>query len=107
MSYIPKDRTDLLDKFKHMIEQAKKKNSSERKPSASQVANDELRIQILDFMIAMGVPQTVSDICANVPGLEDASSQKISGLMRPLILHGRVERFVDKRKTYYRMTAGI
>lgn len=98
---------DVREKLMAMKEQAIKKNTAPRKPSKSQVENDELRIKILDFLIEADAPKRISEICAAIPELEDASSQKVSGLLRPLILHGRVEKFVDKRVTFFQMAKGI
>ena len=98
---------DVREKLMAMKEQAIKKNTAPRKPSKSQVENDELRIKILDFLIEADAPKRISEICAAISELEDASSQKVSGLLRPLILHGRVEKFVDKRVTFFQMAKGI
>lgn len=107
LSYVPADMADVVEKLEKMKEQAIKKNTAPRKPSKSQIENDELRVKILDFLIEEGAPKRISEICEGIPELEDASSQKISGLLRPLILHGRVEKFIDKRVTFFQMTKGI
>ena len=104
LTFVPENETELRDKLSHIAEGFAKKSDAPRKPSAKQVENDDLRVKILDLLLEDASKGfRVSDICAAVPGLEDASSQKISGLMRPLILHGRVEKFVDKRVTFYRV----
>ena len=98
---------EVKEKLLKMKEQALKKNTAPRKPSKSQVENDELRVKILDYLIEENAPKRISEICAGIPELEDASSQRISGLLRPLILHGRVEKFIDKRVTFFQMAKGI
>ena len=107
LSYVPADMADVVEKLEKMKEQAIKKNTAPRKPSKSQIENDELRVKILDFLIEENAPKRISEICEGIPELEDASSQKISGLLRPLILHGRVEKFIDKRVTFFQMAKGI
>lgn len=107
LSYVPADMADVVEKLEKMKEQAIKKNTAPRKPSKSQIENDELRVKILDFLIEEDAPKRISEICEGIPELEDASSQKISGLLRPLILHGRVEKFIDKRVTFFQMAKGI
>lgn len=98
---------EVKEKLLKMKEQAVKKNTAPRKPSAKQVENDDLRIKILDFLLEDDTPRRISEICENVPELADASSQRVSGLLRPLILHGRVEKYVDKRVTYFKMVKGV
>lgn len=102
LTFIPENETELRDKLTAMIEIVARKSDAPRKPSAKQVENDEIRIKILDFLLEdTSKGFRISEICAAVPELEDASSQRVSGLLRPLILHGRVTKFVDKRASYF------
>lgn len=104
LTFVPAEETALREKLEKIAEGFAKKSTAERKPSAKQVENDELRIKILDLLLEDASKGfRISDICAGVPELEDASSQKISGLLRPLILHGRVEKYIDKRVTYFKV----
>ncbi len=98
---------DVAEKLVHMRAQAEKKNSAERKPSAKQVENVAIRSEILDFLRNSSRPMTISDIKSGVPALNDASSQRVSGLMRPLVLGALVTKFVDKRITYFEAVGGI
>lgn len=104
LTFVPEDQTDLREKLEKIAEGFAKKSTAERKPSKKQVENDDLRVKILDVLLEN--PDKgfrISEICAAVPELEDASSQKISGLLRPLILHGRVVKYVDKRVTFFQV----
>lgn len=102
LSFVPAEETALREKLEKIAEGFAKKSTAERKPSAKQVENDEIRIKILDFLLEdTSKGFRISEICAAVPELEDASSQRVSGLLRPLILHGRVTKFVDKRASYF------
>ena len=86
LSYIPADETAVIDKLNHMKEQAMKKSNTPRKPSAKQAENDAIREEIMSFLREVNAPKRISEICEGVPALHDASSQKVSGLLRPLIL---------------------
>lgn len=98
---------DVREKLEHMKAQAEKKNTAPRKPSAKQMENDEVRSQILDFLRESGSPKRISEICAGVPALNDATSQRVSGLLRTLFLNGMVDKFVDKRVTYFKVMEGV
>ena len=45
----------------------------------------------------------LSEICAEDPGLRDATSQTISGLLRYLYLNGQVDKKVENRITCFKL----
>lgn len=75
-----------------------KKNGGEKKPTATQVANQGLQTQILSAMVS-GEKYTVSEILALVPAL--GSKQKTSFLVTALLKAGLVNREEIKRKAYF------
>ena len=104
MTFIPETETELLDKLAKVAESFAKKSNAERKPSKAQLANDAIRGKILDLLNTdPDKGFRISDICAGVPELAEASSQKVSGLMRTLVLDLKVEKYVDKRVTYFKV----
>lgn len=97
------DPDEIIAKLKSMIDQLDKKSTTERKPSAKQVENDAIRSKILDFLRDDSDKGfRISEICAGVPELADATSQRVSGLLRTLYLNGMVDKYVDKRVTYFK-----
>jgi DNA-binding transcriptional regulator GbsR (MarR family) len=44
---------------------------------------------------------TISEMQKSIPDLAEYSNQKISALMRQLILEGLVKKVEDKRKSYF------
>ena len=85
----------------HEIELLTRKNSSEKKPTATQVANDGLKTAILDAMVP-GKLYTISDFIKEVPACADLSNQKVSAVVRGMV-GTTVERVEDKRKAYFRL----
>lgn len=77
-----------------------KKNASDRKPSATQTANENIKTEIL-AVLADGTSRTVTEIMSAVPSLNGASNQKASALVRQLVEEGSVKREVVKRKAYF------
>lgn len=98
---------DVREKLEHMKAQAIKKNSAERKPTAKELENTAIRTEILNLLRNSNRPMTISDIKSGVPALNNATSQRVSGIMRPLILGALVAKFVDKRITYFEAVRGI
>ena len=77
-----------------------KKNSAERKPTATQTENVGLKSAILEGM-EDGKAYTIGDLMKEVPELADLTNQRVSALMRQLKDDGQVVRTEDKRKAYF------
>ena len=86
--------------IKHELELLAKKNSAEKKPTAVQVANENLKSAILDFMVK-GQKYTITDLMKSVPELADLSNQRVSALVRQLKDSELVIRTEEKRKAYF------
>ena len=84
----------------HELELLAKKNSTEKKPTAVQVANEGIKSAILEGM-EVGTLYTITDMQKNFPELADLSNQKVSALVRQLIADGKVVKTEDKRKSYF------
>lgn len=97
---------DATAKLSKMIEQLDKKNAAPKKLTAQQEKNVAMQGEILDFLLDNeGTGYTVSDLLKSVPSLEGDSNQHVSALMRALVLAGSVEKYTDKRRTYFRAIA--
>ena len=86
----------------HELELLAKKNTSEKKPTAVQVANEGLKEVILDVLTENGGLMTITDIQKSCEELAELSNQKISALVRQLKDDGKVEKVEDKRKSYFK-----
>ena len=84
----------------HEIELLDKKNSSEKKPTANQLANKSIQSEILDCMV-VGKMYTITDLIKTVPACAELTNQRVSALVRQLVSEGKVERVEDKRKAYF------
>lgn len=82
----------------HELELLSKKNSAEKKPTAQQAENEAIKEIILENLTSR---MTISEMQKTIPDLAEYSNQKISALMRQLILEGLVEKIEDKRKSYF------
>lgn len=97
---------EVIAKLTKMVEQLDKKNASPKKLTAQQVKNEELKEVIVDFLADNeGKGFTVSDLLKAVPELEGDSNQHVSALMRQTVQAGSVEKYSEKRRTYFRIVA--
>lgn len=102
---IPEVANDpMLSEFiAHEQELLAKKNSSDKKPTAQQVANDGVKTAVLAVMEAdPNRMWTVTELMKQVPGLpEDMTNQRLSAIMRQLKDAGTVKRDEIKRKAFF------
>lgn len=92
----------LTEFIEHELELLAKKNASEKKPTAQQVANEGLKEVILDVLTENGGLMTITDIQKSTEELAELSNQKVSALVRQLKDDGKVEKVEDKRKAYFK-----
>lgn len=95
------ENSTLVEFIDHELELLAKKNSSEKKPSANQVANEGIKADILEGM-AEGKLYTITDLIKEIPACADLTNQRVSALIRQLMANGSVERVEEKRKAYFR-----
>ena len=96
---LPADVAEKMEKIKASYE---KKSSGERKPTATQVANEGLKTAILAYMAEQ--PNrlfTISELIKEVPELAGLSTQKVSPLMAKLVDELKVAKIVEKRKSNF------
>lgn len=87
-------------KLQKMLEQTLKKNSADRKPTKTQVENVTLKDAIYAYM-TFGQKYTITDLMTQCKALEGMTNQKVSALVRQLVLDGKVIREEIKRKAYF------
>ena len=86
----------------HEIELLEKKKSGERKPTATQTANEGLKAIIMEVLNSTDELLTVTDIIKSHVDLAELSNQKVSALMTQLKDAGKVEKVIEKRKSYFK-----
>ncbi len=95
----------LVEFIDHEIELLTKKNTTEKKPTAKQTANDGIKTAIVEVLTAD--PNrlfTITELTKTVPNLpEDMTPQRMSALVRQLKDAGVVERIEEKRVAYFRI----
>ena len=99
---IPAVKADpgLVEFINHELELLAKKNSTEKKPTAVQVANEGIKSAIYEGMQENRL-YTVTELIKEIPACSDLTNQRVSALLRQMMPE-QVERVEDKRKAYFR-----
>lgn len=95
----------LAEFIEHELELLAKKNASgSGKLTATQIANNGIKEEILECMAKE--PNrlfTISEMMKLFPCCAELSNQRVSALVRQLIADGKVERLEEKRKAVFRI----
>lgn len=75
------------------------KKSSNKKPTKTQEENAVLKVEILNVLDSEG--KTVSEIQSKSETLSVLSNQRVSALLRQLVVEGKAVKTVDKKKAYF------
>lgn len=98
-----KNNDMLVDFIMHEKELLAKKNVSstgEKKLTAVQKANEEIKTAILDCMVPT-VEYTISDLIKTVPECADFNTSKVSALVKQLVVAEKVTRVERKGRAYF------
>ena len=93
--------TEVIEKLDKMLVQVNKKSSANRKPTATQLENEDLRVKIAEYLTNTGKRLTVSEMMKEIEGLEELSNQRVTSLATSLYKEGKINREVEKRKAYF------
>ena len=100
---LPDAPAEILEKLTKMVDQLDRKNAAPRKMTEKQTHNEAVKVAILDFLADHeGEGFTCSDLIKVIPALEGTSNQYVSALMRSLYEAHKVEKYTEKRRTYFR-----
>ena len=96
---------DVIAFIDHEIELLERKNSAEKKPTATQKANADLKAAILESMVK-DRNYTITEMIKEFPALSELTNQKVSAMVRQLVEANLIEKIEDKRKSYFRLVQG-
>ena len=92
--------TAMVEFVEHELELLAKKNSSERKPTATQKENKAIQVAILEGMEANRA-YTITEMIKSIEAIGDLTNQKVSAIMRQMATDGTVKRVEEKKKAYF------
>ena len=94
------DNAEVKDKLTALQTSIAKKNSAERKPTATQTANEGFKVAILNGM-EDDKGYTITDLMKSITEIADLSNQRVSAIVRQMVESGDFTREEIKRKAYF------
>lgn len=90
-----------IDFIKHEIELLESKNAN-RKLTATQKQNEELKYEIMTFLLADEENMfSIEEIQAKVPSVEKLSNQRMSAILKQMVDKGDIFKTYKKRKAHF------
>ena len=98
---------DVVAKLNEMVAQLDKKSGAEKPLTEQQKQNLGYKTDLL-AVLADGKARTATELLKEVPTFpEDMSNQRVSQLLRQLILDGKVTKETVKGKTLFTIAEGV
>ena len=91
----------LVEFITHEIDLLDRKNTVDKKPTKTQQENEAIKTTVLSAMESDRL-YSISEMLKEFPVCKDMSNQKLSSLVRQMVLDKQVERVEDKRKAFFR-----
>lgn len=92
---------DMAGFYNHELELLDRKNTVDKKPTKTQQENEVIKSAVLSAMEANRL-YSISEMLKEFPACKDMSNQKLSSLVRQMVLDKQVERIEEKRKAFFR-----
>ena len=83
------------------VEMLSKKNTRDKKPTATQIANEKYKEEILNFLLTTPDGATCAAIREGIPDLAIYQTQKVAALLRPMLENGQVKKTIVKGRAIF------
>lgn len=92
---------ELIEGLNHEIELLERKAATPRKPTKTQLENEELKEAIFIYLTEEGEPRTIKSITESLEVLDGLSNQRVTHLLTALRNEGKIKRSIIKKVSYY------
>ena len=91
---------EVREKLEALKASIARKNGAERKPTATQTANEGFKSAITEGM-ERGKAYTITDLMKSIEAIGELSNQRVSAIVRQMVEAGTLVREEVKRKAYF------
>lgn len=101
------DFAEVCEKLTNIKASIDKKNSHKSdKPTAKQTENVGFKAEILEYLGTVE-KATITDLIKGITSLNELSNQRVSAIVRQMVLDGSVIRVEEKRKAYFSLPSEV
>ena len=99
------ENAEMVAFIDHEIELLERKSASPKKPTKTQLENDNFKAEIVTFLAEADAPKSIKELQAEMPSLEGLSNQRITHLLTDLVKAERLTKDYVKKTPYYSIKA--
>jgi len=95
------DNAEMVTFIDHEIELLNRKGGTSRKPTKTQLENDNFKVEILATLAEMDAPVTIKELCKACDAIAGLTNQRVTHLLTDLRKDGKVARTYVKKVAYF------
>jgi len=98
------DNEEMVGFIDHQIELLNKKSNSARKPTKTQIENEQFKADILNHLAIANTMKSIKELQADIPSISKLSNQRITHMLTALVKDGKLTKEYVKRVPYFYLT---
>lgn len=95
------DNAEMVTFIDHELELLNKKSSAERKPTATQIENENFKKLIFNHLVELGTAKCIKELQTDIPEIAELSNQRVTHLMSALIKENKITKEYVKKTPFY------
>lgn len=95
------DNAEMVTFIDHELELLNKKSSAERKPTATQIENENFKKLIFNHLVELGTAKCIKELQTDIPEITELSNQRVTHLMTALIKENKITKEYVKKTPFY------
>ena len=92
---------EIIEFASHEIELLEKKATTPRKPTANQIENESLAVEIIAYLTEVDTLKSIKELQEEIPSLSALSNQRISHILSALVNAGKLEKSYIKKTPFF------
>lgn len=96
---------EMVTFIDHEIELLERKANSPRKPTKTQIENNNFKALVIEYLISADAPKNLTDIKNNIEPLQELTVNRIARLCNDLVNAGRLNKEYIKKTPFYSFAA--
>lgn len=95
------DNEEMVAFIDHEIELLNRKSASAKKPTKTQLENENFKAEIIKHLYAVDMPKSIKELQAEVKSLSELTNQRITHMLTALVKDGTLVKEYVKKTPYY------
>lgn len=95
------DNEEMVAFINHEIELLDKKSNSPKKPTKTQIENDNFKAEIVAYLTEVDAPKCIKELQTEIPSLAGLTNQRITHMLTDLVKAETLKKEYVKKTPYY------